>query len=418
MKKRPALCSSPSRHKKVNQRDVIEREGAVATAADKNSNDDDCRTGLVYEHGNLHYNVHNRFHMERSTRISAVQQYLLSQGMEQRCCVLKEEESHEFFLQSCDYLRVHLPAYMSRLEYLASCSCQVRLDREAEQFESVYFCQDTFREAKRAAVALCVLVSKVVSGELNNGFAVIRPPGHHAEPGLAGGYCVINNIAIAASYAKERLGCRKILIVDWDVHHGNGTQAAFLNDPSVLYFSVHRYHCGSYFPSRKYGGPTTCGTGEGAGFTVNVGWNQRGMGDLEYLAVWKKLVLPIANEFQPDLVLVSAGFDAAQHDLGECEVTPQCFAKLTESLLTLANGKVICALEGGYVRKILCKCVESVLDALLLMRTEEQNKCEKNLDPERTDILECINQSAAQSIRSTILSHKKYWSCLRNDPSC
>lgn len=201
-----------------------------------------------------------------------------------------------------------------------------------------------------------------------------------------------------------------IFTVDWDVHHGNGTQAIFLKDPNVLYFSVHRFHSGNYFPFQKYGGPNIVGTGKGAGFTVNVGWNQREMGDMEYLAVWHKVLLPIANEFQPDLVLVSAGFDAAE----ECKVTPQCFGKLTDILLTLANGKVVCSLEGGYVRSILCECVESVIGSLLMKKTKRKHTKESQPELEFRDVLEYINQSAAQSIRSTIDSHKKHWNCFRD----
>ena len=120
----------------------------------------------------------------------------------------------------------------------------------------------------------------MVSDKLDNGFAAIRPPGHHAEPGLAGGYCVINNIAVSAAYARAKLGVEKILIVDWDVHHGNGTQRCFYNDPNVLYFSVHRYHGGNFFPFLQQGGPASGGNGTGKGFNMNVGWNDKQMGEM------------------------------------------------------------------------------------------------------------------------------------------
>jgi acetoin utilization deacetylase AcuC-like enzyme len=199
--------------------------------------------------------------------------------------------------------------------------------------------------------------------------------------------------------------------VDWDVHHGNGTQAIFFNDPHVLYFSVHRFHSGHYFPFQKYGGPSIVGSGKGIGFTVNVGWNQREMGDVEYLAVWHQVLLPIAEEFQPDLVLVSAGFDAAE----ECKVTPSCFGKLTEALLSLANGKVVCSLEGGYVRSILCQCVESVIESLLMKNSTQKHNCKQPMVKDCIgDALECIDRSAAQSIRSTIACHKEHWNCFKD----
>jgi acetoin utilization deacetylase AcuC-like enzyme len=269
------------------------------------------------------------------------------------------------------------------------------------------------RQAKAAASALCRLVSRVVqTSDLDNGFAVIRPPGHHAEPGLAGGYCVVNNVAVAAAYAREKLGVERVLVVDWDVHHGNGTQRIFLNDPAVLYFSVHRWHGGNFFPFLKNGGATTVGVGEGAGFNVNVGWSRKGMGDDEYEAVWTKVLMPMAREYQPDLVLVSAGFDAADGDMGECNVTPECFGMLTRSLKTLADGKVICSLEGGYVRGVLGECVKQVVSALL----EPKSACEQQVSEEAedgTDILEEIDPSAAKNIRATIAAHQTYWKCFQ-----
>ena len=303
------------------------------------------------------------------------------------------------------------------LDKISKCNCHSRLDIEAEQYKSIYFTNDSVREAKKTASSLCKLVSDVVLNKLDNGFAVIRPPGHHAEPGFAGGYCVINNVAVAAAYAREMLGVNKILIVDWDIHHGNGTQRCFIEDPNVLYFSVHRYHGGNFYPFLEQGGPSSVGTGVGRGFNVNVGWNDKRMGDDEYLVVWEKLLMPIANEFSPDLVLVSAGFDAAAGDMGECDVTPECFARLTRRLKTLAGGKLICALEGGYVRSVLCKCIESVLSALLDAQSDVKSKTEletffKNVGD--MEMLDCIEPSAARSIRETMRAQLEFWQCCSN----
>lgn len=120
-----------------------------------------------------------------------------------------------------------------------------------------------------------------------------------------------------------------MLICDWDVHHGNGTQSIFLNEPDVLYFSVHRWNGGNFFPFLQNAGPTNVGVGDGEGFNVNVGWSRKGMGDAEYLAVWEKLLMPVARKFQPDLVLVSAGFDAAVGDMGKCLEMEVSFVKLS-----------------------------------------------------------------------------------------
>lgn len=270
-------------------------------------------------------------------------------------------------------------------------------------------------EAKKAASSLCTLVADVVEGRLDNGFAVIRPPGHHAEPGLAGGYCLINNVAVAAAYARDKLNVDKILIVDWDIHIGNGTQSMFLDDPNVLYFSVHRWHGGNFYPFLPNTGPNTVGVGEGQGYNVNVGWTRKGMGDEEYFAVWERVLMPIAQAFEPDLVLVSAGFDGAQGDLGECHLTPEGYAHLTRSLMRLAGGRVVCALEGGYVRSILGQCVKSVVRALLDGNSPlVSEKEEKDAADERAgdDVLDYIDPTAAKNIRATIEAHRSFWPCL------
>ena len=168
----------------------------------------------------------------------------------------------------------------------------------------------------------------------------------------------------------------------------------------------------------QQGGPSSVGNGDGEGFNINVGWNDKKMGDDEYLVVWEKLLMPVATEFSPDLVIVSAGFDAAQGDMGECDVTPQCFARLIRRLKTLAGGKVVCSLEGGYVRSVLCKCVEGVLSSLL--DAESNDKCKEELQRfykniGDNDMLDCINPSAAKSIRDAMKAHAKYWNCLKTD---
>jgi len=168
-----------------------------------------------------------------------------------------------------------------------------------------------------------------------------------------------------------------VLIVDWDVHHGNGIQHAFESDPSVLYFSVHRYEKGLYFPSADMGigsdgAPTSAGSAEGLGTSINVGWNTKGRskpGDAEYRAVWREILMPVAHEFAPDLVIVAAGFDAAEGDpIGKCNMTPECYASLTRDLMTLAGGKLVLALEGGYSLSATAVSAAACMEALLGIR--------------------------------------------------
>uniref|UniRef100_A0A674B7R0 histone deacetylase n=1 Tax=Salmo trutta TaxID=8032 RepID=A0A674B7R0_SALTR len=224
--------------------------------------------------------------------------------------------------------------------------------------------------AVRMAVGCVIeLAFKVAAGELKNGFAVVRPPGHHAEESTAMGFCFFNSVAITAKLLQQKLGVSKILIVDWDIHHGNGTQQAFYNDPNVLYISMHRYDDGNFFPGS--GAPEEVGVGPGVGFNTNIAWTggvEPPMGDVEYLTAFRTVVMPIANEFSPDVVLVSAGFDAVeghQSPLGGYNVTAKCFGHLTKQLMKLAGGRVVLALEGGHDLTAICDASESCVAALL-----------------------------------------------------
>ena len=195
-------------------------------------------------------------------------------------------------------------------------------------------------------------------------FAFVRPPGHHAETGHAMGFCLFNNIAIAAAYAKEQYGLKRILIVDWDLHHGNGTQHAFADDPAVLYFSSHQY---PYYPGS--GNYDEVGTGKGEGFTVNAPF-PTGFGDAEYVHVYTKVLKPIALEYKPELILVSAGFDPYHKDpLGGMNVTEDGFGALAgivqDIALQTCGGKVLLSLEGGYSPEGLRSGVRAVLNAFL-----------------------------------------------------
>ncbi|XP_015683147.1 histone deacetylase 5, partial [Protobothrops mucrosquamatus] len=224
--------------------------------------------------------------------------------------------------------------------------------------------------AVRMAVGcLLELAFKVASGELKNGYAVIRPPGHHAEESTAMGFCFFNSIAIAAKLLQQKLAISKILIVDWDIHHGNGTQQAFYSDPSVLYISLHRYDNGNFFPGS--GAPEEVGSGMGVGYNVNIAWTggvDPPIGDVEYLTAFRTVVMPIAHEFSPDMVLVSAGFDAVEghlSPLGGYSVTAKCFGHLTKQLMDLADGRVVLALEGGHDLTAICDASEACVSALL-----------------------------------------------------
>ncbi|KAF5372924.1 hypothetical protein D9758_001743 [Tetrapyrgos nigripes] len=229
-------------------------------------------------------------------------------------------------------------------------------------------------------IETCLAVSQ---GKVKKAFAIVRPPGHHAEPDEHMGFCFFNNVAVGVRVVQEVAGYKKkILILDWDVHHGkrfllvplfkglytagNGTQKAFLDDPSVLYISLHRYENGYFYPCGPFGGLQSCGEGKGLGYSVNIPWPDAGMGDADYILAFQKIVMPIAMEFAPELVIISAGFDAAEGDeLGECCVTPAGYAHMTHMLSGLAGGRLVVALEGGYNLKSTANSALAVTKVLL-----------------------------------------------------
>uniref|UniRef100_A0A2K5MHA1 Histone deacetylase n=1 Tax=Cercocebus atys TaxID=9531 RepID=A0A2K5MHA1_CERAT len=256
------------------------------------------------------------------------------------------------------------------------------------------------------------LVFKVATGELKNGFAVVRPPGHHAEESTPMGFCYFNSVAVAAKLLQQRLSVSKILIVDWDVHHGNGTQQAFYSDPSVLYVSLHRYDDGNFFPGS--GAPDEVGTGPGVGFNVNMAFTgglDPPMGDAEYLAAFRTVVMPIASEFAPDVVLVSSGFDAVEGHptpLGGYNLSARCFGYLTKQLMGLAGGRIVLALEGGHDLTAICDASEACVSALL----------GNELDPLPEKVLQQRpNANAVRSMEKVMEIHSKYWRCLQRATS-
>src|SRR5437867_4853582 len=207
-------------------------------------------------------------------------------------------------------------------------------------------CRDSFGVGLLAVGGLLRLLDSVAARESQNGFALVRPPGHHALRNQAMGFCLFNTIAIGAQYLKRAHAAKRVLIMDWDVHHGNGTQWAFYDDPSVLFISSHQY---PYYPGT--GAATETGAGKGAGFTVNLPMEAGGT-DADYEVAFRTVAIPVLRQFRPELILISAGFDALADDpLGGMRVSAEGFARLTAMITQIAdeccNGRVVAATEGG-----------------------------------------------------------------------
>ena len=306
--------------------------------------------GFIFHPDYLKHETGRR-HPEDPARLSAIVHHLDARGM------LAELVQAEPTEPALDWLTLaHTPEHIKAVE--AACA----RGRQALDPDT-YVSTGSYRAAVLAVGGALQAVDQVMEGTVASAFVALRPPGHHAERERAMGFCLFNNIAIAARYAQKRYGVKRVLIVDWDVHHGNGTQHTFEDDPSVLFFSTHQY---PFYPGT--GRASERGTGAGLGYTVNVPL-AAGCGDREYSEVFEKILYPAAQAFRPDLVLISAGFDAHREDpLAGMNVTEEGYERLTTIVRDIAEqccgGRLVSLLEGGYNFEALARSVEQHLRIL------------------------------------------------------
>ncbi len=255
----------------------------------------------------------------------------------------------------------------------------------------------SYEAACMAAGGFLELIDACLSGKVDNGFALVRPPGHHAEAAKAMGFCIFNNCAIGARHLLKKHGYRRVMIVDFDLHHGNGTQHSFYDDPAVLYLSTHQY---PYYPGT--GWFDEVGEKEGKGYTINVPMTY-GMNDADYIHVFEEIVVPVSRLLRPEVVLVSAGFDIHRDDpLGGMAVSERGFARMTRILMDIAKsecgGKLLFVLEGGYDLEALAKSVEAVV---MELKETPIRKAEEMEEDRSRAVLEAVSR-AKQTL-------KPYW---------
>jgi acetoin utilization deacetylase AcuC-like enzyme len=309
-----------------------------------------AKTGIVKDNRYLDHAA-DSYHPESRERLQAVYAMLRETGLQEKLADIRPRMAADEELEL-----IHTSRYIQLVASTAG--------REYTMLDpDTYACAQSYATARLAAGGTMAAAEKVIQGDLDNAFTLIRPPGHHAESNRAMGFCLFNNVAIAAAYAIRNHNVKRVLILDWDLHHGNGTQHSFYERADVLYFSTHQF---PYYPGT--GNLHEIGSGKGKGFTVNVPLHT-GPGDAEYMKVFEEILEPIVLEYQPEIIFVSAGFDIYYQDpLGGMQVTPAGFANLSKIVLEMAEktcrGKVVFVLEGGYHLQGLRDSIQEVLKTM------------------------------------------------------
>jgi acetoin utilization deacetylase AcuC-like enzyme/formylglycine-generating enzyme required for sulfatase activity len=310
------------------------------------------KTGLVYDDIYLKHDTGQR-HPERPQRLTAIVQRLKATGLMEQLTLIPPVPADPAWLAT-----IHAPEYLTRIAKRCAEGTGYVDSRDTP------VSAESYRVARAAVGGVLAAVDAVMEGKVANAVCAVRPPGHHATRDKAMGFCLLGNVAIAARYLQKKHKLAKVLIVDWDVHHGNGTQAAFYDDPGMMYFSVHRH---PFYPGT--GAAAETGAGKAVGHTINVPL-PAGSGDREYQEAFEKKLLPAAMAFQPDFVLVSAGFDAHEGDpRGGMKVTAGQYAKQTQIVKQIAGrccrGRLVSVLEGGYGLEGLAASVEAHVRELM-----------------------------------------------------
>ena len=365
----------------------------IATSLESLSLSTDKFLGIVYDtRMTLHFG--QRSHPERPDRIRAIAKKLAEKELLQHCIRIPSRPA------TVDEKNlVHKPEVTAKVDKAA-----VLVDGKDDLIAFIdadtYVSKDSILAGELAIGSLVDATHAAVQGHVKHAFAIVRPPGHHAESDSSMGFCLWDNVAIAAQSAINKFGLTKVVVVDWDIHHGNGIQEIFETRKDILYISLHRH---PFYPGT--GSHRSIGKEEGQGHSINIPWPSSGFGDGDYMMAFQRIIIPVITEYQPQLILVASGFDAAKGDpLGGTKVTPPCYHWMTEQLVQF-QVPVVIALEGGYNLASISASAEGVVRALLAQPHSEKP------DPEvRSETLDIMND--VQSVLAD------YWDCFpKNETS-
>ena len=293
----------------------------------------------------------NEPHPENPGRLNAIQKNIESSKYYNNLTLIQPRKATVE-----DIAKVHGTGYIRSVE--DSCRNGVR-NLDADTVIS----SDSYQAALLSAGAGLEALDKILEGTVGNAFCAVRPPGHHAEQNKAMGFCLFNNVGVIARYAQDVKKLEKVFIFDWDVHHGNGTQHSFYKDSSIYYSSIHQY---PFYPGT--GGVDETGTGDGLGSNLNLPMRAYSC-DTDYINIIEHKLIPVIQKFNPDLIIISAGFDAHENDpLAQINLSTDCYGKMTQKLMEIANdvcnGRILSMLEGGYDYSALADSVQLHVETL------------------------------------------------------
>jgi len=325
------------------------------------------KTGLVYHPDTLLHTYDEdelrcQIHVENPLRVKNIFKHLESEGLVGRCDYVSDFKE----IDPEKIVKTHGENYT---EYLLSIWPE-NSKKKKMTYVDTYYNEHSVKAARLAAEGTCIGADKVFSGEWENGFCLVRPPGHHAAANnnRIGGFCFINNVVVAIKDLQAKYGKRKIAVLDWDIHHGDSTQTLTYDDPNVLYISIHKYCNGEFYPG-KSGSVLNTGAGEGAGFNLNFPINPKPgqfIGDCEYIYTFERMIFPVLKEFAPEMVIVSCGFDCLLYDqVGQFHVTQNALSMMLFEIRKKINSKILVVLEGGYNLKTIPIAAECLLRVLL-----------------------------------------------------
>eukprot|EP00753_Platysulcus_tardus_P006223 PLAT14035.1.p1 GENE.PLAT14035.1~~PLAT14035.1.p1 ORF type:complete len:857 (+),score=463.87 PLAT14035.1:251-2821(+) len=371
-------------------------EEAGAAAVGGSSDRDVLLTVIVDDRCAEHVGPRN--HPERPERVTAAVAALRDGGLLDSDGVQLVTEAEE---ASDEQLAIHSKHHLQQLATLSAAAA----DEGRLQFvaHDTFICSASATAARLAAGGACQLLHTVAGGQSVAGLSLLRPPGHHCGRDSASGFCLLNNVAVVAHRAVRHYGFRRVLIFDWDVHHGDGTQALCGGHPNMLYMSLHRYQAGRFFPYT--GAPEDCCEGT----AVNLAWPVAGLGDADYMLAMQHVMLPIAREYAPDLVLISAGFDAARGDpLGGMQLSPAAYAWMTAQLAALNAGQLVMLLEGGYSAAAVADCVAACA-AVMAAPPASADACPST--PSDEQLRRCASPKTVDTIARAMAIQADWWKC-------